>query len=141
MHHDDGGWAGYSYEWLDDQSDAILLPAGKTKPLPNGQLWAYPNRAQCMQCHTEAAGFTLGVEHSQLNGDYLYPATGRRANQLRTLDHIGLFDRETPLPADLSALPALTMIHDQTQPLAHRVRSLHTNCSGCHRPGDDTVES
>src|SRR4029079_13115509 len=31
MRHDDGGWAGYTYEWNDDGRDATLLPAAKVK--------------------------------------------------------------------------------------------------------------
>ncbi len=137
VRHDDDGWAGYSYEWLDDQSDALLLPAGKTKVLPNGQTWTYPHRAQCLQCHTAAAGFSLGPELPQLNGVHLYTATGRRANQLRTLEHIGVFDE--PLPAEPAQLPALAAVADTSQAVAHRARSyLHTNCSGCHRPAGPT---
>ncbi len=133
VHHNDGGWAGYSYEWLDDRSDAVLLPGSKTKSLPNGQTWTYPKRSDCTQCHTQAAGFALGVELSQLNGSYLYPSTGREANQLNTLEHIGLFD--TPLPAAVDDLPVLSLINDQAQPVAHRVRSyFQVNCAGCHRP-------
>ena len=37
-----------------------------------------------MQCHTTAAGFTLGLETLQLNGDFSYP-NGVTANQLETL--------------------------------------------------------
>ncbi len=137
MHHNDGLWTGYSYEWLDDQSDAILLPGSKTKVLPNGQTWTYPKRSDCTQCHTQAAGFALGVEVAQLNGTYLYPSTGREANQLRTLEHIGLF--EAPLPAAPADLPALSMIADQAQPLEQRVRSyFQVNCAGCHRPEGPT---
>ena len=133
IRHDDGGWAGYSYEWLDDQSDAVLLRAGKTKVLPNGQSWTYPHRAQCLTCHTQIAGFTLGLELAQLNGLHLYEATGRQANQLSTLAHIGMFD--TLLSDDQAQFPALAAVDDNTQPLSHRARSyLHTNCSGCHRP-------
>ena len=137
VRHQDGKWGGYSYQWLDDQSDAVLLPATAAKRLPNGQTWTYPSRAQCQQCHTEAADSVLGIELSQLNRDYLYPSTGRQANQLDTFEHIGLFEND--LPVAPAAQPALAMIDDQTQPLSHRVRSyLHTNCAGCHRPEGPT---
>ncbi len=62
-----GEWAGYSYEWLEDLSDAILLPGGKSKILANGINWDYPSQTQCMECHTEVAGFTLGPEIAQIN--------------------------------------------------------------------------
>ena len=44
VHHDDGEWAGYSYEWNSDQSDATLLPAGKELTLPSGHAWTIPSR-------------------------------------------------------------------------------------------------
>src|SRR5262249_26682694 len=63
----DSSWAGYSYEWNDEGTDATLLGIGKTKMLANGTMWTFPSRAQCFQCHTEAAGFTLGLEARQLD--------------------------------------------------------------------------
>src|SRR5262249_15920230 len=41
MRADDGTWAGYSYEWLDDQSDAVLLPASKSKSV-EARTWSFP---------------------------------------------------------------------------------------------------
>lgn len=79
IRHSDGGWAGYSYEWLDDGSDAVLLETGKTKVLPNGLTWTFPSRTQCLICHTSEAGFALGPELAQLNSMFEYPSTGRTA--------------------------------------------------------------
>src|SRR5262249_52108883 len=42
VHHDDGDWGGYSYEWSDDQTDATLLPSSRTKDLGNGKSWYFP---------------------------------------------------------------------------------------------------
>ena len=128
MRHDDGIWSGYSYEWNDEQTDAILLPAGKKKSVGT-QSWIYPSRSDCLRCHNEGAGRTLGLELGQLDGDLVYPTTNRVANQLATLEHIGMLDK--PLP------PARTAIPDPlgTAPLDTRARAwLHTNCAGCHRP-------
>jgi hypothetical protein len=36
------------------------------------------------ESHQEASGWTLGPELAQLNGDFDYPSTSRRANQLAT---------------------------------------------------------
>lgn len=132
MRHADGDWAGYTYEWNDAGTDATLLLASKAKPLPNGTTWTYPSREQCLQCHSRAAGGTLGLETAQLNRDAVYSSTNRLSNQLATLDHIGAFS--TPLaqpPADLPRLvdPA------GSESLELRARSyLHANCSHCHRP-------
>src|ERR1043166_8250859 len=91
MRHDDGGWAGYTYEWNDDGKDATLLSGSKLKSLGASASWAYPSRTQCIQCHSKAAGGTIGLETAQLNRDGVYPSTNRRANQLATLDHLGMF--------------------------------------------------
>lgn len=133
VRHEDGEWAGYSYEWNDAESDAALLASGKVRSI-QGQAWTYPSRAQCLQCHTAAAGRSLGTEILQLNCAFVYPASGRSANQLLTYDHIGLFT--APLSADPGQLPALPGSTDAGQPLGSRARAyLHVNCSNCHRPG------
>jgi uncharacterized repeat protein (TIGR03806 family) len=131
MRHDDGGWAGYSYEWLDDQSDAVLLPSSKRKTV-GAQQWSFPSRADCIRCHTEAAGRTLGPELGQLNKDLVYESTNRISNQLATLDHVQMFT--APLGKPVSMLPSIPS-PTGTDPLQQRVRAyLHANCSNCHRP-------
>jgi len=132
MRHDDGGWNGYTYEWLDDGSDAVLLPAGKTKTVGT-QTWTFPSRSDCVTCHSEAAGRSLGLELGQLNGDHVYPSTNTIANQLKTLDHIGMFDK--PLGKPVDQLLAYPDPYGATAPLEARARAyLHSNCSNCHRP-------
>ena len=133
MRHADGEWGGYSYEWDAGQADATLLPADKTVPIGT-TMWTYPSRSQCLQCHTQASGRVLGLETAQLNKPILYPATGRTANQLATLDRIGAFT--TALPGTPDALPSYPAIVDESVPLETRARAyLHANCSHCHRPG------
>jgi hypothetical protein len=132
MRHDDGGWNGYTYEWLDDQSDALLLPAGKTKVVGT-QTWTYPSRSDCVSCHSDAAGRSLGLELAQLNGDYVYPSTNRIANQLKTFEHIGLFDK--PLGKPVDQLLAYPDPYGTAGTAETRARAyLHSNCSNCHRP-------
>jgi mono/diheme cytochrome c family protein len=81
-----------------------------------------------MQCHTAAAGRSLGLELGQLDGEHLYPSTNRIANQLKTLEHIGL------LSSPLAAHPAYPRPRADG-PLDARARAyLHANCSHCHRP-------
>jgi uncharacterized repeat protein (TIGR03806 family) len=134
VRHQDGEWSGYSYEWTDDGSDARLLGTNDLKPVDGDELWYFPARSQCPQCHTEAAGRTLGLETAQLNHDFEY-APGRRANQLVTLSHIGLIDREIIEPSKLDALRTPTA---RDVSLESRARAyLHANCSSCHRPGGD----
>lgn len=136
VRHDDGGWAGYSYEWNASLTDADLVDAAGKDDTVNGQPWHYPSRTECLQCHTTAAGFSLGAEGLQLNGEFTYPATGRTANQLDTLEYIGLFS--APLSAVATAA-ALTDSRDQSAALDARARSyLHSNCANCHRPNGTT---
>lgn len=132
MRHTDGEWAGYSYEWNDAGTDATLLPGAKTKPLDSGAMWTYPSRAQCLACHSQGAGRTLGLENAQLNRDAVYTTTARVSNQLTTLDHIGMFT--VPLDPDESHWPHL-VDPAGADPVDARARSyLHANCSHCHRP-------
>lgn len=138
VYHEDGSWGGYSYEWSADGSDASLVPPqGKTKTLSNGIQWTYPSREQCFACHSDVVDTVLGLEIAQLNGNMIYPSTGREANQLSTLAHIGYF--RDPLPGPVESLPALSALDDETKTVEHRARSyLHANCAGCHQPSGPT---
>ena len=130
VHHDDGDWGGYSYEWNDAQTDAALLPSSKTKDLGNGLSWNFPSRNDCLQCHTQAAGRSLGLETAQMNRD----APDGTGNQLAQLDGMGLFD--LPLAMAPEMLPAFPHADDTNAPLGDRARAyLHSNCSFCHRMG------
>jgi len=136
VRREDGAWAGYSYEWNDAGTDAELLDSGKTKQV-GGRTWKYPSRSECLGCHTDAAGGTLGLETAQLNRAFLYKSTGRTGNQLATLNAIGLL--ASPLVGSPADLPAFPRSNDASAPLDDRARAyLHVNCSHCHRPGGPT---
>ena len=136
MRHPDGVWAGYTYEWNAEQTEATRVQGGKTVNI-GGQDWIYPSEGQCMECHTSAAGFALGPETAQLNRDFTYPATQRTFNQLETMDHVVMFS--SPLPGPAAGLPNLTDPQDTSASLNDRARAyLHTNCAQCHQPGGQT---
>lgn len=136
MRHPDGTWGGYTYEWNSAQTDAALVQGGAVRDIGNGQHWIFPSESQCLECHTSAAGRSLGLETAQLNRTFTYTQTGRSANQLATLDHIGVL---TPAIGDPAAQPAMPDPADNTAALDARARAyLHTNCSQCHRPGGPT---
>ena len=138
MRHPDGDWAGYTYEWNAQRTDATLVQGGKTVAV-GSQSWIYPSGNDCLTCHTSAAGFALGLDTAQLNRNLTYATTGRTANQLRTLDTVTMFT--TPL-GDPALQPAMPDPFDATAPLAQRARAyLHTNCAGCHRTGGPTPSS
>lgn len=133
VRHDDGGWAGYTYEWNASKTDANLVPAAGVPRQIDGQLnWQYPSRSQCMECHSGAAGRSLGLETAQLNGPLTYPS-GIVSNQLETLKHIGMFAND--LGGPVNQLPALAAVDDPSRVVTSRARSyLHANCAMCHRP-------
>ncbi|MGP0062559.1 MAG: PQQ-dependent sugar dehydrogenase [Isosphaeraceae bacterium] len=135
-----GEWVGYSYRWNDGQTDAELVPsAGMGVDLevadptaPGGrreQTWRFPARTECMVCHSRAAGFMLGFTPLQLDRDHDYGGTVD--NQLRTFEHIGVF--QGPLPERRKDRPRLVNPYEARAPVEARVRSyLHVNCSTCH---------
>lgn len=138
MRHPSGEWGGYSFEWDALATDATLVQGGKTATI-GGQDWIFPSGNDCLSCHTSAAGFALGLEVAELNHDLAYPSTGRSANQLLTLDEIGVFS--APL-GDPAAQPALADPADFNADLEDRARAyLHTNCAQCHRPNGPTPSS
>lgn len=136
-------WRGYTYVWNDDQTDAELLDekgADRLLKIKAGdktveQNYRFPSRAECTLCHTNAAKFALGVSTMQMNRDHVYPSPDRKggviANQLATLEHIGVFSKK--LPAAPKKLAKLADFNDESLPVDVRARSyLHSNCSHCH---------
>jgi uncharacterized repeat protein (TIGR03806 family) len=135
-------WRGYTYVWNDEQTDADLADASgldrtfaiKDPAAPGGvrrQTWHFPSRAECTLCHTMSAKYALGVNTLQMNREYDYGG-GRVANQLRTLEHLGVFTR--PLRKPPEEMERLADYEDAGQPLDRRARAyLHANCSHCHR--------
>lgn len=135
--HEDGEWSGSTYRWVgnnatlvDENGEDVAVQTAPGKSL----VWHYPSRSECMLCHTQAAGVALGPEIAQLNNIYHYPNTGRKGNQLITLENINVFS--TALPAAAYNLPSLTPYWQGSISNIRRARSyLHANCSQCHRPG------
>ena len=123
-------WAGYSYLWNKEQTEAELVGKkgldieveadGKKQP------WRIPGRAECMSCHSRADNFLLGITANQLNRDHGYK--DGPAPQLQTLAKLGIlsgYKDQNPGP--------LANPYDEKQPLEARVRSyLDTNCAPCH---------
>ncbi len=141
------GWNGYTYRWNASETDADLLPdrAGDTftvaDPLAPGgvrqQEWTYPSRADCLACHTGAAGRILGVHTRQMQRTFPYPA--REDNQLRAWNHIRLFTTDI---GEGSAHGAMPDPDDALLPVAARARAyLDANCANCHRPGSPVALS
>ncbi len=129
--HTDGEWAGYSYEWNANQTDATLLDTNKQVTI-NNQAWLYPSPSQCLGCHTIAAGHVLGPETAQLNRDIVDPVNGGNINQLTYLQSKNVF--LTTLP-NVTTLPKLVDYQNTALDITDRARAyLHANCSHCHQP-------
>jgi uncharacterized repeat protein (TIGR03806 family) len=138
MRHPDGVWAGYTYEWNAAQTDAMLVRGGKQATI-GGHTWIYPSEGQCLMCHSEAAGRSLGLETKQLAFNITYPQTGRDAHQLVTLNTINALVPPIANPTDVAPYPDPK---GTTGTLGERARSyLHTNCSQCHRPNGPTTST
>jgi len=60
-------WAGYTYRWNDAQTDADLVEKAGADVKFGDRTWRYPSRAECMVCHSRAAGFALGLCTVQMN--------------------------------------------------------------------------
>lgn len=129
VRHEDGGWAGYTYAWEEDQSDARLLEGAQRREVGD-QVWRYPGRAACLQCHNSASNFALGPELRQLERSATY-FNQRQGDQVATLRHIGVLGE---LPRSEAARAPLATL-DGSASLEERARSyLHSNCAYCHRP-------
>ena len=62
------------------------------------QDWRFPARTECLVCHSRATGFVAGFTPLQLDRDRDYGGTVD--NQLRALEHIGVFQGALPRRRD-----------------------------------------
>lgn len=129
------GWAGYTYVWNDEQTDAFLIDGRVTRPVAGGgeqegehRDWTFPGRSDCMSCHTAAAGFVLGFRREQL-------ARPGADDPLKALVARGLFEG-TVEAALAPRTPPFPVWDAPDAPLVAAVRAyLDVNCAMCHQPG------
>jgi uncharacterized repeat protein (TIGR03806 family) len=116
VRHDDGEWAGYGYAWREDGSDAEYVET-HLEEQREGAPWVFPSTRECDGCHTDEAGFSLGLTTGQL----------ARGDQLARLIAVGLLD-EAPTGSPLPTLDGDVSASDRARAY------LDVNCSMCHRP-------
>jgi len=139
LHFDGIEWMPYTYQWNDEQSDALLVGAVGTErsfdiedpEAPGGtrrQTWRFAGRAECQRCHNKWSGPPLGFHTPQLNKQHDYGGT--LAGQLETLAHVQLLDRLPPS----EQRPRLADPSAASSDLDARARAyLQVNCAHCHR--------
>lgn len=141
----DGNFYFATYKWNNAQTDALLLTTGLDENLnivkadgsTTVQTWRYPSRAECITCHNSSTGGTIGVRTRFLNQDITYPKTGRTANQLVTLSHLGILN-EVITDADTPSLLTYKAGDDATATVDEKARSyMDLNCAYCHQAGSD----
>jgi hypothetical protein len=87
----------------------------------------------CMTCHNDAGGSTLGPETAQMN------RTVGGTNQIDRFESLNLFEAAPPRPlkaALVTPYAGQLGAPPPTATLDQKARSyLHANCGFCHRPG------
>ncbi len=133
----DDGWEAATYVWNKKGDEADLLPQGKQfelrraiagskKRIPT--TWHAPSSSECASCHTDAAGYVLGINTAQLNR----AQDGQKLNQILQWIEKGLVDLDV---FDSDAAPKYCYPFDEAVDLESRARVLlEVNCAMCHRP-------
>jgi len=139
LHFDGIEWMPYTYQWNDEQSDAMLVDASGAErtfdvidPASVGgtrrQAWRFSGRAECQRCHNKWSGPPLAFNTPQLNRAHHYD--GAAASQFDTLAHIHLIGK--PIAAENR--PQLADPRNSSADLDGRARAyLQVNCAHCHR--------
>ncbi len=124
------GWAGYTYVWSDDRSDAFLIDGRVEKTFQSdGKVskWTFPSRGDCSSCHTAVANEILGFRREQLDISMKYGDL--EMNQLDALEAMGVFEGKNKRKHTWPAWPA------EGEDLDRQVRAyLDANCAMCHQP-------
>jgi putative heme-binding domain-containing protein len=143
MSHYEGpnDWRFYTYAWLEDQSDAVLVPAeglekgiaiaDSSSSLTVPKTWNFASRNECRVCHTPWSGDALGFMEEQLRN----PSDSNDA--WRKLQSQGLIAfPKGHLPKPDGEFTAMAAAGHPSASLPVKARSyLHSNCAHCHQFG------
>jgi len=146
--HEPTGWTVFTYEWDEDQSEAVRLVAGRSLAVTwtgadgNEQRvdeYRIPANGQCRRCHGGGSATDtrlLGPSVGMLDRDFDHGEGP--VSQIDHLDDLGLLDM-APLPA--AQRVAFADPEDAGVPAPERARGyLDANCSHCHAPDGETAE-
>ncbi|MBC7853971.1 MAG: PQQ-dependent sugar dehydrogenase, partial [Pirellulaceae bacterium] len=140
LHFDGIEWMPYTYQWNDEQTEALLVAAAGAERTfdvadqaaaggKRQQTWRFSGRAECQRCHNKWSGPAIAFNTPQLNKSREYG--GSAVSQLDALAQMKLFEK--PVAVDKQQ-PKLANPHDASAPQESRARAyLHTNCAHCHR--------
>ncbi len=119
--HFDGYWNGYSYQWNEAQTDAVLVRKEGLDTIIDSEPYRFPARSECVRCHGSSFHRPLAFHPGQMNRD----------GQLEKFKSLGLVNRKF---ADVASFQKMADPKDETAPIDTRARSwIQTNCAHCHR--------
>ncbi len=137
-------WRFYSYRWLPNQTDAILVEAegrsetvripiqGQKQPLDYEEVrWNFAARSECRICHTPWSGDAMGFLEQQLrNPNDQEDAWG----ELQRKGFVSFPDNEKPMESE--RMVPMAGMQEKHASVDRRARSyLHSNCAHCHQFG------
>lgn len=136
----DGAFYGLNYRWDAAGRDATLvthdderatLDRLDEKGARTRVLWAHSGTESCSQCHSQGAGYVLGLKTRQLNRDVAGP-DGTPRNQLADWARRGMLD-PLPGPDPGRHLRRHAALDDSAADAGEKVRAyLDANCAHCH---------
>jgi uncharacterized repeat protein (TIGR03806 family) len=131
MKYREGQWAGYSYAWDPNGTDAHLVPEGGQLLMEGAtQIWSYPSRDNCLGCHNKDRPLGLEVDQLDLDAD--------AGGNVRPSSTLSRWRDEGVVEGNVPTLPRLPRV-DGKAPLEQRARAyLHANCAICHAPDGPT---
>jgi uncharacterized repeat protein (TIGR03806 family) len=135
----DGEWFGYSYQWNEEQTEAMLLLGGgevnvswiSKDGVKHSNQYEIPNANQCLNCHSQDNAYVpIGPTAMNMNRDFDF--VDGKSNQLDYLAKIHQLV-DLPTPEKRERMP---VAHDpSTGSLDQRAHAwLDVNCGHCHSP-------